>query len=298
MKRFKYPLGLCLVFLMSCVPSGPAGVGDDDNRRGSIDRDDEDYDRRRDRDPDRDDVIDRSRKRHTGGAECKGDDDCEEMCDDIYDRRRDREDCEDLSARQVELLKDIYELLEDPDSDDLESIDLKDLDVLINISIEPLDDRVGKYSRREAKEMLIWIASSSEVASLFEKEDDDFKILKKLLGEIKSDDFDALKASIDGGDNFMEIAVEEGNEEAGEWIHEFMEEEVCSGDIESASCLEKYCELGDSMNDRSAEDMLDFEYFEEYLEDIIEEEINKGEWSSEDFEDLDDLNGDWWEDLC
>ena len=329
MKYFSFPLFLFLAFLMSCTPSSPSEEGNE-RTRGGIDRNDEEYDRRRERDSDRDDVIDRSRKRHTGGAKCEGNDDCEEMCDDIYDRRRDKEDCEDLSVRQVELLKDVYELLEDPDLDDLEGIDLEDLDVLINISIEPLDDRVGKYSRREAKEMLVWIASSSAVANLFEKEDDDFKILKKLLGEINSDSLSALKATLDSGDSFMEIAVEESNEEAALWIHDFMEEELCSGNVESAACLQKYCDLARAMNNDPAKDMLDFEFFEEYLENIVEEGVNGNEWARgrrttgdgntaaktnhkdcdttlpfndatadcEPFEDLDDLEDEWWEELC
>ena len=273
MKFLKILFGSLLIFLMSCS-SGSGGNRDDGYRRT-----DDEYDQKRDRDSDRDDVIDRSRKRH-GGGDCAGDDDCEEICDDIYNRRRDKEDCEKLSSRQVELLLDVYETLERPKEDDLEDIDLDDFDVLVNISIEPLDGIVGKYTRREAKEVLIWLASNEEAAKVFKKEDDDHNILEKIFEEVHNDELEALKASLEGGDNFMDLAVDSSNVEAAEWIHEFMEEKICTGgNIESSACLKKYCELAESMKSDFAEDMLEFEFFEEYLEDIIEEGINGDEWA-------------------
>ena len=323
MKRFKHPLNLVLAFslltglvltgLTSCTPTGPAGAAGqpEDRPRERIERSDREYRERRDKDEDRDRVISRYKERDRRGADCEGDDDCEELCDDIYDRKRDKDDCEELSARNVELLAEIYEILEDPDEDSLEDMDLEAFEALINISIEPLDDVVGDYSRREAKVMLAWIAGDSEAAEIFEKEDDDFKVFKMLLDEIDDDHVKALYGSIDGSDNFMEIMVEAGNEEAGEWIHEFMDyfcEKVHREGVDDAKCLRTYCGIARHMNDNDAADLTDFEYFERYLDGVIEDGTNIDKWpenkdasgsdSDDRFEDAGDLSDEWWEDLC
>ena len=334
MKHFYLPLGLFLVFLTGCTPSAPKSVDErDDSRRSArVERDDEDYERRRrDRADDRRRVMDDSRSRRSG-ADCAGDDDCEEMCEDIYRKRKDKEDCEELSQNQVEFLAEIYDTLEDPNDDNLDEIDLDDLKVFIGISIEPLDKLIGRYSRREARETLAWIAAKPDVALIFSKEDDDFKILDKLLDELNSDSETALKTTVESGDGFLELIVENGNEEAGNWIHDFMEEEVCGGDVETAVCLRKYCALAEDMSDDNAEDMLDFEYFQDYLDDIIGEGVNGDRWARghktredgdaralendakcdtsspyddatadcEPFEDYDDIDGNWWDEegLC
>ena len=278
-------LAFLMFVLTGCPSNSPsAKARDDDSSREAprerIERSDREYEERRNRDKDRDQVISDFKKKVTGGSACEGDKDCEELCDEIYDRKRDRDDCEDLSTRQVEILAEIHELLEDPDEDTLEGLDKDAFEALINISIEPLDDLVNKYTRSESKSMLAWIASDEEAAAIFAKEDDEFKIFKKLLGEIKNDDIEALSASIDSSDNFMELMVEAGNEEAGEWLHDFMDSEACkSGGVDSAPCLRKYCKIASKMTKDYAKDLLDFEYFEKYIESIIEEGVNGKCWT-------------------
>ena len=39
-------------------------------------------------------------------------------------------------------------------------------------------------------------------------------------------------------------------------------------------CLKKWCDLAYEMDEDYAEDLLDYDFFEEYLESIIEDEIN------------------------
>ena len=38
--------------------------------------------------------------------------------------------------------------------------------------------------------------------------------------------FAALKVNIDGGDNFMDLSVEAGNEFALEWVYEYIEDQM------------------------------------------------------------------------
>ena len=57
-------------------------------------------------------------EKDTAGRTCEDEDDnrhdCVEQCRDIYSRRSDRDDCEELPIRQIEVLADLHELLEDP----------------------------------------------------------------------------------------------------------------------------------------------------------------------------------------
>ena len=173
------------------------------------------------------DYSDRKRKTSTtrrGGGECEGDRDCEEICDDIYDRRADREDCEELSVAAVESLEIVYELLEDPDEDDLVDIDPTDFEALIDISIEPVDDLFGRYSSREAREVAVWIAENPDIAAILQDEDDDFQLFEAIFREIGSNGnaLDGLGRTITGGDNFMEILITENNAEALEWVHSYI----------------------------------------------------------------------------
>ena len=276
--RFSAASPLFLIFLAAgCIapPLGGYGGGQRQYSRTS-----EDYDERRRSDRDRDSVLSRARSRYDSRTRCSADSDCRKLCDDIYNRRKDREDCEALPSRQVEVLKEVYDILEDPDFDELDALDTDDFDVLINITIEPLDKLAGKYSPSEAKEVLRWIAEKSDVASVFQKEDDDFDILKDLLKELNKGEIeDALKTSIYGGKNFLDLVVDSGNDEAGEWIHSLMEDHVCNdftGGINSEECLREYCQIADDMKDDYAEELPDFEYFGDYLEGIIDDEINFG----------------------
>ena len=290
MKHLKY--FILIPILSGLIGCGIFGGSDKPRLPGVVDRDDGYYDKRRTTDDDRDDVIADSRKRYKG-PKCKGDDDCEDICDDIYNSRRDREDCEELSISQVKKLEDLHEVLEDPDLDDLEDIDVKDLDVYVNISISPLDKLVSRYSSRESREFLAWLALNTDAARIVKKEDDDFEILITLLEEVGGivttqggsntsldDALDGLKSNLDGA-NFLELAVSEDNEEAMEWIHDYMEDEQCDNNLETVSCLQKYCEIGDAMDDDSAEDLLDYDYFEKYIEDIIDENVRckVGKWN-------------------
>ncbi len=239
------------------------------------------YIKRIERDINRKYVLDKAKAQ--AGKVCKGDEDCEDICDDIYSSRRERNDCEELSITQVNRFEGIYETLEDSDEDDLQDIDVSkdgDFDVFINVSIEPLHKLVGKYSSREAKDFLAWIANNKDVAELLENEDDDYEVLERLLGRLGASDnlFEALKKNLDGGDTFIDLAVTADNEVALEWIYEYLEEKDsnCKLDTDAGreACLESYCGLAGDIEDDNANHLLGYDFFEGYIEDIIEDKIN------------------------
>ena len=290
-----------------------------------------DYEKIIDEDEDRDDVLSEAKKgRVRSSPICEGDDDCEDLCSDIYRSRRERGDCEEFSIAQVERLDEIHDILEDPRLDDLEEIDVSengDFDVYVNISPEPLEKLIRRYSQREVDDILIWIANYDDVARLFAKEDRDYDILKDLLGELNSDEFTALAEGIDGRDSFIDLAVVAGNEEAIDWILDFLDDENsdCSGreDERKLACLMAFCNLAEEIDDENAEELADFESFDDYLDDVIRGAVNgdtttttrdgndrvvqgnptAGQWDADEdsadyIEDTGDLDSEWWEDLC
>ena len=192
---------LILVFFISCITQAPPIPAQKPptprptvtqrpvtQRPPTPPRDRDYYDNLRNRDRDRDRVLSRARdkSKRDKSPECEGDDDCEDICSDIYRSRADKNDCEELSVAQVERLEEVSEVFEDPDLDDLEELDLSDVEVYLNISIEPLHKLIGKYNSREAKDFLAWIAQNSDAAELLEDEDDDYEVLSRLFNEIVS----------------------------------------------------------------------------------------------------------------
>lgn len=290
---------LMLFFLAACSASSPRLTGGRDSaadRSGgdSREKDSDYYDRRAESDRDRDSVIDRHKAED---KECSEDKECRDLCDEIYSRRRYAEECEKLSAAKAAALKDIHEMMEDASLEDLRTIRAGEFDLYANISIEPLTRRLRRYRRHQSREALAWIAGDPEITRIFQKEDRDFDLLKSLLKPLGGDE-GGLKANIQSGDTFFDLIAASENHRAGEWLHVFIEDEVCGGSVETASCLETYCEIGDSMSRDSSAAMLDFKYFRNYLQEIIDEEINSDNWNIRDLEDVDELSEDWSDDLC
>ena len=171
-----------ILFLGSCFRSG--------------DRTENEYEIKKTQDEDRDEVIKRTARTITGDKEKCEDKakshDCYEYCDDMFRANRDEDDCEELTVAQISAMWDLYELLEDPDAE--EDIDPESFDLYVNISIRSLDDLIGKYNSRDAKEFLIWLIENEEIAKIFKKEDDEHKsfeaLLKKFSGSYSSSNHD------------------------------------------------------------------------------------------------------------
>ena len=138
-------------------------------------------------DPDREDILKRAKKKKDKNSKlCEKDEKCEDICEDIFPRG-DRDDCEELSVKQVKRIEALHELFEDPDINDLEDIEIgdgEDLNLYLNISIEPLDKLVSKYKKREAEDFLIWLAEFPDAVEIIAKEDEDYNLLEALLKKI------------------------------------------------------------------------------------------------------------------
>ena len=306
---------LLFAFLAGCFGSPQTSLPAP-TKEGEPVRSSEEYAAIKERNKDRPEVLESSKRRYSGTA-CEKEDrdhDCKDQCRDIYTNRGDRDDCEDLSVMQIEMLDQLHELLEKPDADDLaDEVDPDDFKVYLNVSIAALDKLVGRYSSRKAEEFLIWMIDDERIADIFEDEDDDHETLKALLKNLDSwsNDDDIYKPFIEkiGRDTLMDMAV--SNEKIAEWFQDFINEENsnCEKDEVDLECWAVYCKIGEAMDDDYRDDWLDFEEFEDYVEEIIEEwgclqpadpDGSNCLWNSDGDKGIEDVGDvdDWVKDLC
>ena len=311
---------LFLSFIVSC-----SNFNQKNTEMADGDKSDEYYENRKNKDKDRETVLNSSKTRRSGDI-CETEDkdhECKEMCKEVYGRIGDKKDCEELTVVQIEKIYDLWKLLEEPDEDELAEIELEDFEVYLNISIASLEDLIDdEWNSREAKEFLYWLINDEDVAKLFEKEDDEYDTLTELLKKIKRFEYSEIDkpfvTKIDK-ERLMEVAIDSGNEDVVEWFMNYIEDKnsSCRKDNVSKSCFEVYCRIGDGIGDDYMEDWLGYDKFESYIEDIIEDKINadnsdhplyenRGDgisgWNYGDgegqFEDINDISDDWVKDLC
>ncbi|MCY4513302.1 MAG: hypothetical protein OXB86_06405 [Bdellovibrionales bacterium] len=222
---------------------------------------------------DREREIDKRRK--TG--ECAKDDNCSEICDDIFTARKDREECEEYSIADVESIEDVFKVLEDPDLEDLEDLKLTDLEFLLDISPSPLEKSVSRMkSSSERKDFLAWLATNSEAANIVANAEDDFGIMKDLFGSGSASSIvQEINKTVDGGDNFVEIALDEGNEVALEWLHDFYGDK-CENKDRYETCIFRDFYCGLKLSSDFDEQFFDYTFFEDMLDEVLETEQGAG----------------------
>ena len=158
-------------------------------------------------------------------GECSENRGCRDTCDDIFRSRRDREECEELSIADVERMEDVFKVLENPDGDDLEDLDLEVLEELLDINSDPLKTAISRMNQSEKKDFLLWFAEDSEAAQLIIDVEEEFDIREALFERfiVNPSSRSDLNQNIKGGKTFVELALEEGNEPVLEWLHSSFE---------------------------------------------------------------------------
>lgn len=263
-------------------------------------------------DEDKDD--DERSSRRSYDEQCEDDDDCEDICKDVYQNRDAREDCEELTVSEVEGIEEAYKALKSPDIDDLEDLRTEDLEQYIEVDEgKALHTLAKEWNQREAKDILEWIAIDYNVTDIFKEadknetgvycgksENDDLikaiilkahnntlctgsKKNKRLKLNAKSSERGAFIASIE---SFFEKALEENNDEALAWFHDVVFDEGINQDW-----FLFYCDLAKGLDNRLGEEFLEYEYFEDYLQDTLKD--NK-EWFENPPGRVKDLQSDWW----
>ena len=288
--------GFLLAFIAGCipVPGGNGGFFPPQAPRN--------YNEIKRNDEDREIVINKAKLR---GRACEEEDDnhkCYDNCRELYSRN-DRDECEELPPVQIEQLVYVHELLKDPDEDELEKIEARDLDIYLNISIKPFDLHAKKYRSREAEDILVWIIQKEDIAKIIEKEDDDYKFLQTILNTLERFDSNNVHEPFTNsvnGQTLIELAVHHDNEIALEWFQKYVFDTSrnCENDEDDLTCFAVFCRIGESMDRRDGlrEDWISYDYFERYIDGLIKNKTNANDYDAVDnkpaFNDKDSCEGD------
>ena len=206
-------------------------------------------------------------RRRTG--ECAYYESCQNDCDEIFQLREDREKCEEFSVEDVDKLIVVFEVLKDFDREAAESLELKDVEFLLNISLDPLEKVTEQMNSNQKEDFLVWLASDSKVAGIVAEAETEFKILKRLLGIAESDILSSVNNPLDSGGTFVEIAVDEGNSTVLEWTHAFFGKS-CEKNSTPELCVftRYYCHFSLS-SDNMEEKFLKYPFFTKMLDKVL-----------------------------
>ena len=242
-------------------------------------RNDLDYTRRANTDPDRESTLSRARR---GGDTCEDErsgHECYELCKKMYRRGDDEEECTELTPDNIEAMYDVWVALETGRLSNLERIELEPLDWFLNVSIAGFDSLIRDYKRSEAEDVLIWIAENDDVAEIMIDEDDDFETLEELLSLVDRFELNSVESpfikELDRKTLF-EYAIYAGNDVAMDYFLDyfFQTHTSCRNDNITLACLTLVCEIGASIDERDREDILDSSIFADFVEDIINNTVN------------------------
>lgn len=174
---------------------------------------------------------------------CKADMACQRTCKEIYSHSNSilsADKCIGLSWRQVRRLKQTYEALKNPTEENLESINLWDFGLFVDIDPYPLQTLLEKLPRVDAtkilmaliirdedfvkilfaiedghliktlienmdplsaKELLAWIAEHRDITEVFKKHDSDYQLLPNLLIKVHENARTAISMDISNEEN-------------------------------------------------------------------------------------------------
>ena len=206
------------------------------------------------------------------GGSCAGDEDCEDICDDIFNGKRDRDDCEELSIGLVEDFEILIEDLEDGETD----IDLNTLECLIDIDEEPIADAVRKMSQSEAVDFLIEIVENSDLSDILEAEDEGM-VLENLLSRSGNKTLKSILGETDEDENFLYLIGLENNESAFNYLENYVRSECDGKSKTDESCpggeeITAYCIGFLEWDEDNVEDFLDeADVFADEYEDAVDD---------------------------
>ena len=156
--------------------------------------------------------------KNMGEAEC--DSRCEDICDEIFSKASHRQKCSSFPKELVEKFETLWDLLGDGDSL-LSEIRPPILECFLGVSETPFVRKARHWKRENTEKFLDKIASDKNLAQSFRFSDSDGLVLTRLFKNLNysEDRILRLAAPVTGRINFFEIALEENNEDAWQWIH-------------------------------------------------------------------------------
>ena len=203
------------------------------------------------------------------GQTCEQDEDCKEICDNVFSSRGDKKTCYEFSQGLVSRFKDLLESTEDGD---VEDIDPFVLECLLNIDEREFAKAVKDMNRKKSEDFLIAVSNNEALAQVLNDEDDEFNILKQLLNKAtgSNDLLPQLKKEIETGKSFLYLSAE-GAESSWAWLDSYVGS-VCdnSNDCFEGETISAYCKALVELNDRDLEDFLSdgTNFAQEYERDV------------------------------
>ena len=210
---------------------------------------------------DRKEVLDQSKQIYGGDNTCSEKASCLKICNEIFVLDEDQKDCYELPAPQVDQFQELYHHVLEKKIESLQEINVFDLKVFLNLSLEPFYRSIKTLGPFFAKNFLTWIAIDWRVAKVFGEEDKDFLFLEVFLNKISYLPISSLKEEIIEGRTFVELAWLKQNDPALLWLNTYFEKKKCS-DLtkeEVKNCmLAQYCLLSPSLKNDVSKEIMEF----------------------------------------
>ena len=222
----------------------------------------------------------RTNCREQNGDPCEGDEVCEDLCDDIFSKSKSKDKCKKLSANLVNDFYNIFDILDE--GEDFDSINHESLDCLLDISETEFAKEVGSLNSGDTKSFLEVLAGDEDLSRVLTSEDKDFKVLEKVLDNLSSADerLEAFKTGVDGSDTFIDLIVENENEEAWDWIVEYISEQCgtstyCNthdnaGNSSDARELVFFCKAYQTQSAQNVKALVESDFFNDRYSSFIE----------------------------
>ena len=172
---------------------------------------------------------------------------CQDLCEIVFNRRTERDDCEDRTVSEVREFKRIHYFLQgknaegnsafaSDDTDDIKNekyfgnlnrIVAEDLEDMVSISENP-ETLVDDIPSGRKATFRNWIANNQDIAEIFRDEDEDFAVFKEIFGDTCLLVNNALKTNgyIEKPDGISHppggIAIRAGNRDFLQWVYDYL----------------------------------------------------------------------------
>ena len=201
---------------------------------------------------------------------------CYEQCKKMYYwKGLDVKECQKtLNIPQINILEDTFNLLWEPDFEELQSLHPDNLKAYLNISNSALSRIIRKYGSKEIEHFILWIIYKEEITKIFEDSYTNFNTLADLLYRVapytERDIYEPFIETL-GSEKLMPAIIKAENETAMDWFLDFINKtnKACARDTSSKDCFNIYCSIGRAIDKSSRMDWIYFDSFESYLSDII-----------------------------
>lgn len=189
-------------------------------------------------------VIVLSKKNYNGSPLCDSNEDCREVCYDLFYDSSVQDQCLDLNAQQVYQFERLYEHFLTEDLNQLKKIQPFDLKVFFALSSEILFDVLKSIPINSLKTYLIWIVEDWQVAMTFQEEDSHFVYMQLFLNQLNHLPIRSLQEKLKEDQTFVELAWLKQNDKALEWLDNYLEKSYCDFESDKTNCKkEAYCML-------------------------------------------------------